>query len=164
LRPYQLATAAVIILIAAVAMFDTRAGALPDPTGGAPGGLRGGWYPFWSAALMAVTAAIVLYQSATLPQPAQGLFTERRGVIDVLRLVLPLIVLVVLMDPALGRLGFYISGALYCGYFALIIGRYHPVWAAVLTVTIPAVIFLMFELGFKASLPKSFLFEMGFPF
>jgi hypothetical protein len=164
LRPYQVATAAVIILIAAVAMFDTRSGALPDPSGTAPGGLRGGWYPFWSAALMAAAALVVAYSAIVLPQPSVGVFRDRRGVLDVLRLVLPLIALVLLMDPGIGRLGFYISGAAYVAFFARVIGGYSLPRTIALTLAIPIVTYVAFELGFRLTLPRSFLFELGLPF
>ena len=51
-----------MILIAAVAMFDSRASALPDPTGKFPGGLGPGFYPFWSAAMIAGAAVVVIYR------------------------------------------------------------------------------------------------------
>ena len=155
MRPYQVATAAILILIAAVAMLDTRGGALPDTTGGAPGGLKGGWYPFWSAALAAVTLMVVVYRVATLPQPAVGVFKDRQGVIDVLRLVLPIIVLVILMDRALG---FYLSGALYLAFFARVIGAYRWHWVAASAVLIPIALFVVFELGFRVPLPKSIFY------
>lgn len=160
MRPYQLATAAVLIAIAAVAMLDTRAGALPDPSAQVPGGLRGGWYPFWSATLALVTLVVVLYRSATTPQPAQGPFGGREGVLQVIRLVVPMLVLVGLI----GWLGFYVAGALYLGVFARYIGGYRWVWTVASAVGIPAVIFFVFEKLFLVPLPKSFLYTQGFPF
>lgn len=159
MRPYQLATAAILILIAAVAMFDTGNGALPDPSGRAPGGLRGGWYPFWSSALMAVAGIIVLYRVFVTPQPAQGIFRDRQAVLDVLKLVVPM----VLVAVAMGWLGFYITAALYLGFFARAIGRYGWPWTIVSAIAIPVALYLLFELGFKVSLPKSLLFPFGSP-
>ena len=52
MRPYQVATAAAFALLAAVAMIDSRAGALVDRTGTQPGGIGAGFYPFWSAAIV----------------------------------------------------------------------------------------------------------------
>lgn len=160
MRPYQVATAAILIVIAAVAMFDTRAGALPDVAGGAPGGLKGGWYPFWSAALVAVGSAIVLYRVLVIPQPASGVFKDRQGVIDVLRLILPMVVLVLLMDRLLG---FYLSGALYLAFFTRFIGRYRWHWVAVTAIGIPVALYFIFEQGFRVALPKSIFYLYGFP-
>ena len=152
MRPYQLATAAILIVIAAVAMLDTRSGALPDTSGGAPGGLKGGWYPFWSAALSAITLMVVIYRTMVVPQPAVGVFKDRQGVIDVLRLILPIVVLVVLMDRALG---FYLAGAVYLAFFARAVGGYKWHWVAASAVAIPVLLFVIFELGFRVPLPKS---------
>ena len=155
-------TAAVLIGIAAVAMFDTRAGAIPDPSAeGVPGGLKGGWYPFWSAALGAATLLVVFYRTATIPQPEQPLFAGgRAGALDVLRLILPIIVLVLLMDRLLG---FYLAGGLYLAYFGRVVGGYRWVWVAASAVAIPVLLYYLFEIFFKVSLPKSIWYTLGFP-
>ncbi len=85
-------------------MFDTRSGALPDPTGTAPGGLKSGWYPFWSALFIALAAAGVIFQTLTRPQPAEGVFRDRGSVLAVVQLVIPMIVVVYMMGERL--LGF----------------------------------------------------------
>jgi hypothetical protein len=161
LRPYQVATAAVFILIAAVAMFDTRSGALPDPTGTAPGGLRSGWYPFWSAMLVALAAATVVYQTLRRPQPAEGVFKDRASILSVAQLLLPMIVTTYLMSEKL--LGFYLASGLYMGYFALVTTRYRWYMALVSAIVTPITLYLIFEVGFRALFPKSFLYP-GLPF
>lgn len=149
------------ILIAAVAMFDTRSGALPDPTGTAPGGLKSGWYPFWSAALVAIAAGVVIFQTVTRPQPAEGAFRDRGSLLAVVQLVVPMIVVVYLMGERL--LGFYIASGLYMAYFALVTTRYRWYWALAAGVITPVALFLIFEVGFRAIFPKSFLYP-GLPF
>lgn len=161
MRRYQVATAAVLIGIAAVAMFDTRSGALPDASGGAPGGLKGGWYPFWSAALASLALLIVVYRTLTTPQPTQGVFTGREGVMSVLALVLPMIALVVLMDRLLG---IYIAGGLYLAWFGRAIGRYRWHWVALSAVGIPVILYFVFESFFRVALPKSIWYVQGLPF
>ena len=160
MRRYQVATAAVLIVIAAVAMFDTRGGALPDASGGAPGGLKGGWYPFWSAALSAFALAIVAYRSLTTPQKGD-VFSDREGVMSLLALLVPIVVLVALMDRLLG---FYIAAVLYLAWFARVIGGYRWHWVAASAIAIPVVLFFVFESFFKVSLPKSIWFTQGLPF
>jgi putative tricarboxylic transport membrane protein len=158
LRPYQVATAAVLILIAAVAMFDTRAGALPDTTGTAPGGLRGGWYPFWSGALIAIAGAAVALRALTTPQPAQGVYRDRRSVLVVVQLIVPMLITAYLMSE--GLLGFYLASGLYVAYFAVVMTRYHWYWALAAGILIPVATYLAFEIGFRAFLPKSFLYPI----
>ncbi len=120
MRPYQVGTAAAIILIAAVAMFDTRAGALIDRSGTAPGGIATGFYPFWASAMIAVAGLALIYRSLGTPQPAQGVFTGRDSVVAVLKLVIPMIVATSLMP----WLGMYVVTAVYMGFFARYIGKY----------------------------------------
>src|SRR5216684_6386924 len=75
-RPYQVATAAVIVLIAAVAMFDSRAAFSPS-AGTAIGDVGARWYPFWAAAIMGLAALVVVYRTLTTPQSAEGVFAGR---------------------------------------------------------------------------------------
>ncbi len=156
MKPYELATAAALIVVAAVAMFDTRSGALPDPTGVAPGGLRGGWYPFWSAAIMATAGFYVLYLALTTPQVVQGAFRGRAAVIDAVRFVVPMIVATVLMQER--WLGFYLGSGVFIAYYAGVTARYRWYWAVVAGVAIPLALYLAFEVGFRALFPKSFLY------
>lgn len=142
-------------------MFDTRSGALPDPSGTAPGGLRSGWYPFWSAALIALAAVVVIYQTLRRPQPAEGVFRDRTSVFAVLQLVIPMIVVVYLMSERL--LGFYLASGLYMAYFAVVTTRYRWYWALAAGVITPVLLFLIFEIGFRAIFPKS-IFYPGVPF
>jgi hypothetical protein len=47
------------------------------------------------------------------------------------------------------------------GLFAWWLGRYKIWWVALISVAIPLVIFAAFEIGFRVSLPKSFLYTTG---
>jgi putative tricarboxylic transport membrane protein len=153
LRPYQVATAAIFFLIAAVAMFDTRSGALPTSAAGVPGGLRGGWYPFWSAAIVALAATVVGIQALRRPDTEPGVFKDRGAFFYLARFVLPMVVATYLMSDKL--LGFYLATAGYVAYYAGSVARYRWYWAVLAGVVIPVVIYLVFEVAFKALLPKS---------
>lgn len=145
-------------MVAAVAMFDTRSGALPDPSGVAPGGLRGGWYPFWSATLMATAGVFVLFRALTLPQVVQGALRGRNAIADVVRFVIPMIVATVLMQER--WLGFYVGSGVFIAYYAFVTARYRWYWSALAGVAVPVVLFLVFETGFRALFPKSFLYPL----
>lgn len=149
-----------MIMIAAVAMYDSRASALPDPTGTFPGGLGPGFYPFWSAAMIAGAALIVIFRSQAIAGDAQGVFAKRESWVAPLKIALPMVVAVALIE----WLGFYIVTGAYMGFFARYIGGYRWYWVLAIAILIPLVIFLAFERGFRVSLPKSFLYEQGFPF
>ena len=168
-----MATAAAIVLIAAVAMFDSTAAFNPS-AGTAVGDVGARWYPFWAAAIMGGAALIVAYRSLTTPQPAEGVFANRGSVFAVLKLALPMLIYTTLIGgigwkdreteityTVFPALGFYIATALYMGAFAWWLGRYKIWWVAAIAIAFPLVIFLAFEIGFRVSLPKSFLYQEG---
>jgi hypothetical protein len=170
-RPYQVATAAAILLIAAVAMLDSLAAFSPS-RGTAPGDVGARWYPFWAATIMGIAALIVAYRAFTTPQAAEGVFADREGVVSVLKLTFPMVIYAILINgvrwedgeityTVIPPLGFYIATALYMGGFAWWIGRYRVWWVALIIVMFPLVIYAAFELGFRVSLPKSFLYNNG---
>ena len=147
------------MVIAAVAMFDSRRTALPDPTGTAPGGLGSGFYPFWAAALIFVAGIGVIYRAVTTPQPAEGVFADRRSVTSVLTLIIP----IAIVTSLLAWIGFYVMTAVYMGFFAFTIGRYKWYWVLPIALLLPAAIYAAFELGFRVPLPKSALYTyIGF--
>ena len=145
------------MLLAAVAMFDSRAGALVDRTGTQPGGIGAGFYPFWSAALVFACASYVGYRSWLTPAPGTAAFEDRAALFAALKLIIPMIVATV----AIVWLGFYVVTALYMALFAKWIGHYRWYWVVVIMVLMPAAIYATFELGFRVSLPKSFLYDAG---
>jgi putative tricarboxylic transport membrane protein len=170
-RPYQVATAAAVVLIAAVAMFDSRAAFNPS-AGTSPGDVGARWYPFWAATIMGIAAVVVAYRALTTPQAAEGVFEGSRSVFAVLKLAGPMVIYAVLIGGIGFRttdftyrivppLGFYLATALYMGLFAWWLGRYKIWWVAAITLAFPLVIFFVFEVGFRVSLPKSFLYSSG---
>ncbi len=159
MRPYQVATAAAIALIAAVAMFDSR-GVFSVAPGDSPGDVGASWYPFWAAAVMGVGAIGVGYRALVTPQSAEGVFAGRESVLAVVRLV----VAMVAYAGSFAWLGFYLSTGLYMGFFAAYFGRYRWYRSLASAVITPLVIYLMFEVGFKLFLPKSVFYPYGFPF
>ena len=158
MRTYQAATAALFVVIAAVAMFDSRRGALIGATRD-PGGIGSGFYPFWSAALIGVAGLILVWRALSTPQPSEGVFASRESATAVLQLVVPMIVATV----SILWLGLYLATGLYMGYFARAIGRYRWVWVIASAVLVPLAVYLGFELGFRVALPKSILYADGFP-
>jgi putative tricarboxylic transport membrane protein len=158
-RPYQVGTAAVIALIAAVAMFDSR-DIFAGSRGTSPGDVGAHFYPFWAAALMGIAAVAVAYRAVTTPQAAEGVFTGRTSVLAVLKLVIPMVV----AATAMLWLGMYIVTALYMGLYARWLGRYNWIWVTVIAIAFPLTIYLAFEIGFRATLPKSIFYSSGLPF
>jgi hypothetical protein len=170
-RPYQVGTAAAIILIAAVAMFDSRTAFSPSAST-AIGDVGSRWYPFWTATIMGLAAVGILYRSLSTPQGTEGVFAGRESLFAVLKLAVPMVLYAILIGgvgwqsgdtnyTVIPPLGFYIATGVYMGGFAWWLGRYKVWWVALIAVAFPLAIFLAFELGFQVSLPKSFLYESG---
>ena len=160
-----------IVLIAAVAMFDSRAAFSPS-AGTAPGDVGARWYPFWAASIMGVASLIVGYRALSTPQGAEGAFAGSRSLFAVLKLAVPMLGYAFLIGGIKWRttdftytvippFGFYLATALYMGLFAWWLGRYKIWWVGAIAVAFPIVIFAVFEFGFRVSLPKSFLYETG---
>ena len=138
-------------------MADSRAGALVDRTGTEPGGIGAGFYPFWSATLVFVCAALVAYRSWRSPASGPPAYEDRSSVMAVLKLTIPMIIATV----AILWLGFYLVAGLYMAFFARFIGRYRWHWVLLSGVAVPLAIYLSFEVGFRVSLPKSFLYDLA---
>jgi len=121
---------------------------------------------------MGVASVIVGYRALTTPQGAEGAFEGSRSLFAVLKLAVPMLAYALLIGGIKWRttdftytvippFGFYLSTALYMGLFAWWLGRYKVWWVGAIAVAFPIVIFAVFELGFRVSLPKSFLYETG---
>jgi hypothetical protein len=157
LRSYQIATAVGFMILAAVAMVDSRAGALVDTSGTEPGGIGAGFYPFWSAALMFGCAVVVAATARTSKREGPPAFENRAAALAVLKIVAPMVI----AAASIIWLGFYVVSALYMALFARWIGHYRWVWVLALAIGMPVGIYIAFEVGFRVGLPKSFLYDQG---
>jgi hypothetical protein len=104
-------------------------------------------------------ALVVIVRWYVTTDTGQGVFAKRESWTAPLKIALPMIVAVGLIE----WLGFYFVTGLYMGFFARYIGRYRWIWVLVIAVAFPALIYLSFEKGFRVSLPKSLFYEQGFP-
>ncbi len=159
MRPYQVGTAAAIVLIAAAAMFDSR-GAFEIAGGTAPGDVGASWYPFWTAALMGVASVFVGYSAMTRPQSKEGVFQTRESVTSVLKLIIPMF----LYALSFQWFGFYLATAAYMAFFAWFLGHYRWYGIALAALITPLAVYVLFEVAFRLILPKSIFYTMGFPF
>lgn len=157
MRPYEVATAAALIVVAAVAMYDSRAGMTIAP--GATN-IPSGFYPFWSAALVLLAAGTWLVRILRKELPAAGPYADpeaREGLRTVGKVALPMVVAAALIP----WLGLYMVALLYLAFFAWFIGRYHWYWILPMAVITPLVLFVVFERFFRVPLPKSIFYSQG---
>ncbi len=148
---HEAVTTAALILLAAIAMYDSL-----KRSGWTPSGPDAGWYPFWSAAMMGIAAIFVLVFALRKPA-GKPFFESREGARTFWQLVIPM----TLMIGLINWLGFYVVSALYMGLFARWIGKYHWVWVIVIAVSVPLALYFGFERAFQAPLPKSLFYSQG---
>ncbi len=148
---HEVVTTALLILIALIAMNDSL-----KRSGWTASGPDAGWYPFWSAAMMGIAAVIIFVITLRKP-PGKPFFESAEGAGTFWQLVIPM----TLMIGLINWLGFYLVSALYMGFFARWIGKYHWAWIIVIAVSVPLALYLGFERAFQAPLPKSLFYSQG---
>ena len=144
MRGADLVTAAVLMLLGGVVMYD----AVRLGIGWGQEGPRSGFLPFWLAVLLLVTAGLIFVQ-ALLRRSAKR-FVEREQFRSVLKVLAPAAAWVVLMQ----FVGLYVASALYMGVYMRWIGRHAWLLVAGLSVGVPIVTFLVFEKWFLVPMPK----------
>jgi putative tricarboxylic transport membrane protein len=110
-----------------------------------------GYFPFYVALIMFITGGITLAQNL-LRQTADGqrTFIRRTELLMVLQVLIPTIIFVVLTL----YIGIYIATALFIGFFMTWHGRYPVYFTLPVAVSVPIVLFVVFEIWFLVPLPK----------
>ena len=154
-RVGEIAVGVALLVIAAIVIRE----ALRLGAGWGTSGPQSGFFPFWSAVVMAVAVVAALAQVVRAGS-AKPLFDSPAEARSLLKVAVPMILAV----ASLPYLGLYLMTALYLGFFAAWYGRYR--WYVVLAVSIlvPVVLFFTFERGFRLALPKSVLYGDVIPF
>ena len=111
-------------------------------------GPRSGFFPFWLAAIMVVSCAIIIAQA--LRGGREQRFVSREQLGPVLKVLWPAVAAVFLMH----FIGLYVASALYMAFYMRWVGGHS--WAAVviLSLALPIVTFLVFEQWFLVPMPK----------
>ncbi len=148
---HEVVTTALLIVLAAIAIYDSF-----KRSGWTASGPDAGWYPFWSAAMMGIAAIVILVFALRKPA-GKPFFESAEGARAFWQLVIPMALMVGLIN----WLGFYLVSALYMGFFARWIGKYHWIWIIVIAVSVPLALYLGFERAFQAPLPKSLFYSQG---
>lgn len=144
MRTADFVTASVLMLLGGLVIFD----ALRLGIGWGTDGPKSGFFPFWLALIMIVTCAIIIVQ--TFWRSSREVFVTREQLGPVLKVLWPAAAMVALTH----FIGLYVASAFYVGFYMRWVGRHS--WFAVVTlsIAIPVISFLIFELWFLVPMPK----------
>lgn len=130
-------------------------GALEMEIGWSGSGPEAGYFPFRIGVLI-LAAALFILVSEALRQNVGQMFLSVPGAINIAKFAGPLLALIALMP----WLGLYLASILYLAFAIGVIGRNaegnRNGWAKTLAIALitPAILFLLFEFGFRTPLPK----------
>jgi hypothetical protein len=110
-----------------------------------------GYFPFYVALIMFVTSGATLLQHLLSRRPdGEGSFIARGELVMVLQVLIPMTIFVVLSI----YIGIYIAMTLFIGFFMMWHGRYPWYKSVPLSIAVPVVLFVVFEIWFLVPLPK----------
>jgi putative tricarboxylic transport membrane protein len=144
MRTADLVTAAVLMLLGGVVIFDS----LRLGIGWGSDGPRSGFFPFWLAVLMTVTCGLIFVQA--LRRRAAGVFVSRAALRPVLAVMGPATAMVIVMQVT----GLYVAAAIYMAFYMRWIGRHRWPATIAMAVGLSVVTFLVFEEWFLVPMPK----------
>jgi putative tricarboxylic transport membrane protein len=143
-RTADLVTAALLLLIGLIAVFDSlRLGA-----GWGSDGPKSGFFPFWLATLLLAVSVAIAVQ-AWRRGPGKR-FVTRAQMRPVMQVLWPAVAMVTLTAV----IGLYVAAALYLAFYMRWVGRHRWLTVVLISVGIPVVTFLVFERWFLVPMPK----------
>jgi len=145
-RTMEIVVAAVLMIIAVVVMVDNiRIG-----IGWAYDGPEAGYFPFYVGVALFLASAGTLLANLFGRSADLGSFVGRSQLKLVLKVLVPTIVFVALID----FIGLYVAAALFIAFFMRWLGKYPVIKIVPVAILVPAALFLMFEIWFLVPLPK----------
>ena len=121
-------------------------------TGSGPGA---GFFPFWLAVGVTLSAAVVFVKSLRSGAGTGEPFIPTRAWRPLLIAFLPMVVVIALI----GYLGIYLGGALYLAGYMWFVGRHRWYTVVLVSVLVPLMLFLIFERWFLLPMPKGSILE-----
>ena len=124
-------------------------------------GPGGGFLPFWLSLGISAVSAVVFIRTFT-NRPAEGteaaesaeeVFITREGLIDLLRVGIPGLLMILLIDV----ISIYLSAALFVFYCLYYVGRHGLITSTLVTLGVPVGVYLIFEKFLIIPLPKGYL-------
>jgi putative tricarboxylic transport membrane protein len=150
MRALDVSTAALLLLVSAIVIYD----ALRLGVGWGTEGPQSGFFPFWLAALLAAVSLVLFVQAWR--SGSEKPFVTRDRFVPVLKVLVPLAGFVALTDPPgpWSGLGLYVAGGLYLGFYMRWVGRHDWRTVVALATSVPIITFVIFETWFLVPMPK----------
>jgi hypothetical protein len=146
LRALEVGVGLILIVIGIVVAIDSeRIGA-----GWAEDGPQAGYFPFYIGIALSLAGGSVLQNVFRLWKAHDKPFASHEQLKQVSSVLFPTIVYV----AAIYALGIYAASALFIGWFMRTHGKFSAVKLVPVSVGVPVMLFLMFEVWFKVPLPK----------
>jgi hypothetical protein len=144
-RSVEIGVALLVIAFGAIVI----AGSISAGIGWGDEGPRAGFFPFYIGAAIVISGAVNFW-NAVRPDAPGGIFAEWSQLWQVMLVVIPATIYAV----AVGYAGIYLSSAIFIGWFMRWLGKYG--WATVVSVAVsmPVIVYIVFEKYFLVSLPK----------
>ena len=146
-RWMELITALVIVALGVIVIYDSlRIGA-----GWGDDGPKSGYFPNIIGWMLAAAGLWIAGTTIFSWRKLAGkVFVSFADLKPVLTMLVPTIVYIALIKP----LGIYLASVLYIAGFMIFQGKYKVLMAALVSISVPAVIFVLFEIWFLVPLPK----------
>jgi putative tricarboxylic transport membrane protein len=143
-RAVEIATAMAMAAFGAVVII----GSMQVGIGWGAEGPKSGFFPFWIGVIIVVASLFNLVRAYT--HGSRKLFASWHELAQVLKVVFPLTVYVGLIP----WLGIYLASALLIAGFMRWIGRYRWLLIAAISIGLPVLTYVTFEMWFLVPLPK----------
>ena len=140
----EIGVAAAIALLGVIAVI----GSLQVGIGWGAEGPKSGFFPFWIGLLIVATSGFNFVQAYA--KPSRKLFASWMEIAQVLKVVLPLTIYV----GVIPWLGIYIASALLIAGFMRWIGHYGWLLILAISIGLPVITYVTFEMWFLVPLPK----------
>ncbi|MFQ5915290.1 MAG: tripartite tricarboxylate transporter TctB family protein [Nitrospinota bacterium] len=149
MRRAEVLTALILMLVAG----GVAAKATQQPIGFAPeGGPAGGFFPFWLAVLTGLLAAVIALRAMANPGPKGVQFIQQGGWKTLLRMGLPTLLLVALINV----ISVYGAIILFLAYAVRHVGGHSRSVTLAVSLGVPVGVFILFEKFLVIPLPKGY--------
>ena len=142
----DLVVAAILMGVGALVMV----GSYELGAGWSPNGPESGYFPFYIGALILLSSTVTLLVTLFAKRPERIPFVEPEQFKRVLQVLIPSFVFALATD----YIGIYVSGALFIACFMWWLGKYPLPKTIMVSVLVPLVLFIVFEVWFLVPLPK----------